>query len=521
MSRCRSEKRRHVQRQIGDAVFCRDVVRVKDIGRVDVCPVLAPEFIERNRCVGSPAFDFDWRYVLPSADLRLRDEKVDFHPFVGFVLVVPREEIKCPSGRRQHLRDHVLDKHPLVQLYLVEQKPPVDVGHRILVLAECEADEKPGVAHVAFERRPVEIEPQPHVRLGGVVAGIDDHRILEPEQRVFVLAQLGVLGYVGGLELLFVPGKRGRQCVKHGFNLVSKGSGMFVYAVPVQGQDAAFDPVHGHEVSFCLDKAHDGLRHPADDDVLPEKVHHHFVNQWAEGLPLVEKFAYRRPARFVARRPKELLKIHRVHLDVGFFGRDENVLDVLPDGNKGTRFDVMESSVCDKVLDSLPGSREVLHFVKDDDAVVFHEPDVGIGLQKPEERIKIVEIVVEKASYLWAGLGEVNQEIGLVLVLGERFGDPAFADAPSAVNQDGAVVGFLSLPFQERIVNLAFHGSSPMFYGAYYTPFRDIEQVGITPFRDIENRKITPFREIERVDGIREPVDFLIKTTNIYRLSVI
>ena len=42
-----------------------------------------------------------------------------------------------------------------------------------------------------------------------------------------------------------------------------------------------------------------------------------------------------------------------------------------------------------------------------------------------------------------------------------------------------------------------------------------------TPFRDIENRKITPFREIERVDGIREPVDSLIKTTNIYRLSVI
>lgn len=31
----------------------------------------------------------------------------------------------------------------------------------------------------------------------------------------------------------------------------------------------------------------------------------------------------------------------------------------------------------------------------------------------------------------------------------------------------------------------------------------------------------TPFREIERVDGIREPVDFLIKMTNIYRLSVI
>ena len=83
-----------MQRQIDYAAVNLAVACMEDIRRVDICPVLAAELVERNGRVVLPALDFNRKYILSAANLGLRNEKINLHPFFGVALVVAGEETK-------------------------------------------------------------------------------------------------------------------------------------------------------------------------------------------------------------------------------------------------------------------------------------------------------------------------------------------------------------------------------------------------------------------------------------------
>ena len=73
---CVSEKWCHVQWQIHYAIINLDVACMKNIRCVDVCSVLAAEHVERKGRVVLAAFDFNREYILSSADLGFRNERM-------------------------------------------------------------------------------------------------------------------------------------------------------------------------------------------------------------------------------------------------------------------------------------------------------------------------------------------------------------------------------------------------------------------------------------------------------------
>ena len=62
--------------------------------------------------------------------------------------------------------------------------------------------------------------------------------------------------------------------------------------------------------------------------------------------------------------PEEFLEIKRKHLDLKLFAWNDDTLHIPLDGNQRSSLYVMESSICDKILDCLTSFWMKLNFVK-------------------------------------------------------------------------------------------------------------------------------------------------------------
>ena len=165
-----------------------------------------------------------------------------------------------------------------------------------------------------------------------------------------------------------------------------------------------------------------------------------------------------------SRRPEKLLEIHREHFDVALFRGNQDVLDVLVDGDERPRLDVVVAAVLHQVLDRLPGLREELDLVEHDQRVALVERHVRERRQVGEERVEVRQVLDEKILDAIPGNGEVDDRVGLVFRLRERFDDETLPHATGAVDQQRARTGIVLLPVKERVVDFPSEHSCVPFW---------------------------------------------------------
>ena len=108
------------------------------------------------------------------------------------------------SRNSEHLRDNVLDEHPLVQFNPVGKNSIVDVLRHKVALSKRHADKKPGIAKIAFEGHPLAVHLKADIRLICAMAEIDGHCALKPFERRIVATHPALLVYLGKHEFLLV-----------------------------------------------------------------------------------------------------------------------------------------------------------------------------------------------------------------------------------------------------------------------------------------------------------------------------
>ena len=174
--------------------------------------------------------------------------------------------------------------------------------------------------------------------------------------------------------------------------------------------------------------------------VIPDEIHRHII----------------------ALRPKELLEIHRIHLDPILLGRNDNLLHILIDGNERACLKIIVPPVRDQGLDRLTRPREPLNLVKYEQSLSLVKPNTIMCGKLQEERIQLLKIVLKQLPDILSRLAEVYENIGLVLVLGKLFGNIALSDTTRPVNQQGRCACIPPLPLKQCLVNLPLHARIPL-----------------------------------------------------------
>ena len=108
-----------------------------------------------------------------------------------------------------------------------------------------------------------------------------------------------------------------RECVKNLSDVVFLTVGIVTDVVAVESENDSLLFVRFHEITGTGEGV-DCLRHPADDQVLPEKIHG-FAMQTPQRLVTTELFGDEGHQYFVALRPKKFFEIHGEHLNGDFF----------------------------------------------------------------------------------------------------------------------------------------------------------------------------------------------------------
>ena len=129
-----SHQRRHVERQVADAVLGGEILRMKDDWRRDVTLELGPKPLKRGGGILLVALHLDRIDVVCGRNFRLREHEIDLHLVQGILAIVIEVKIELLPGRTKHLRNGILDDHSLVHFELSEENRLHDVGERGLVL---------------------------------------------------------------------------------------------------------------------------------------------------------------------------------------------------------------------------------------------------------------------------------------------------------------------------------------------------------------------------------------------------
>lgn len=225
--------------------------------------------------------------------------------------------------------------------------------------------------------------------------------------------------------------------------------------VAIQGQDVALLLVGQGEIAVVFNKRRHALRHSAQQHILLEAEHGLVVQVVLQRLPLGKALADVGNEVVVAESHRKLLKIHWIHLDGTFFGRNGDVLHGLADGDERTRLDIVIATVLDQLLDGLPRLGIALHLVEDDDRLAAVERHTVFRAENHEEGIQVVQVVLKGVEHGGTHVVEVDEDIGFVLRLGELLHDGGLADTSCTFHEQGlASLGRL-LPFEQFGVYLS------------------------------------------------------------------
>ena len=180
----------------------------------------------------------------------------------------------------------------------------------------------------------------------------------------------------------------------------------------------------------------DCLRHPADEHVKAKITQQLSVDEIAQRHASIECVTEHGDGVFISECLAKFFIIQRVHVDSGFFAWNDDVFHVFSDRYQRACFDVIVTSVGDKVFDCLTGKRLELHFIKDDGRKAFMKLCFIQELELEEKAVKIVHIA-EELIYFARGSRKVDEDVACIFSSRKFFDDRRFADSPGASDEQG------------------------------------------------------------------------------------
>ena len=128
--------------------------------------------------------------------------------------------------------------------------------------------------------------------------------------------------------------------------------------VTIYGKHIALGSIYGIKV-LGLNILLDGLWHSSNNHVETESIHSLTMESLAHRLPLCVHLLYQVHQHVIACGPKELFKVHRVHLDGAFFRGEYNALSILLDAHQRSRLDIVISTISHQKFDRSSSPRTI------------------------------------------------------------------------------------------------------------------------------------------------------------------
>ena len=116
----------------------------------------------------------------------LGNQEIDLHMVFPMLLIAAGVEVELVSAASEHLRHHVFQNHTLIYVQLVKKDGFIQLVVRIALVHECLCHQQPRVRHIAFLRGVVGTEGKPYIGVGGVEAGINYHRFVQPDKGILI-----------------------------------------------------------------------------------------------------------------------------------------------------------------------------------------------------------------------------------------------------------------------------------------------------------------------------------------------
>ena len=142
--------------------------------------------------------------------------------------------------------------------------------------------------------------------------------------------------------------------------------------------------------------------------------------------------------------------------------RTFSVADILLYRDEGACLDVVVAAVCHEVLYELACLGEGLHLVEDDEGPALPELGAKLRRQVTEEAAHVRARIEERLPEVVGHLREVDQQVRLVLRLGELFDDRRLPNAARALDEERRRPLACRLPGEQLVVDLPLEHQSPL-----------------------------------------------------------
>ncbi len=228
----------------------------------------------------------------------------------------------------------------------------------------------------------------------------------------------------------------------------------------------------------------DSLRHSPHNHVVTEAVHHLAV-QGTQGTFLLIAITDERHRLLFAHSPKELLKIHRIHIDAMFLRGNHYVFYILVYADERPRLYIIVTTILHQILNGSTGLRIKLHLIEHYHGITRMQRHVEIQGYIAEEQVQVLQIHVKDFHQVIICIVEVHQDVAFVLLLCKLLHDVALAYSTGTVYHQGGLALCILLPQQHFIVYFPSHicmliTFSRGFKVAFITFSRDFQYLFLT-----------------------------------------
>ena len=166
--------------------------------------VFGNTFFQGVQRVTLPRLYFYGRDIVPACNHGFAYKEVYLHAVFGRRARTVAEKIQLVSGGAEHLRNYVFNQHTLVYFKFVEHQLAVKVGAYNATFVKSMAYEKPRVAHVTFQRGTLFVKFKPYARFGRIITAVDNTCVVQPKERLRIIAHARLAFQSREHELLFV-----------------------------------------------------------------------------------------------------------------------------------------------------------------------------------------------------------------------------------------------------------------------------------------------------------------------------
>ena len=220
--------------------------------------------------------------------------------------------------------------------------------------------------------------------------------------------------------------------VKHGKYFILIPCREFRNVLPIQIQNPPFYRVGCGKIP-PVEIRKNRLRHTADKHIPTEIIQNFSVNRLTERGQRLKAPPYKRICRFVPERPKKLFKIKREHFEMFLFRGNYNILHVLFKTNQRACFNIIVTSVRNKIFYQLTSFRKLLNLIKDNKRFSFIKSCRIKRRKFCEKHIKVCAVVFKNIKNALRCISEINYDMAFILFPCKFFNNKTFSYAAGAV----------------------------------------------------------------------------------------